>query len=162
MRPHQPVQNAPHPGDTAPAAELWTALPASARNVRSARHMLCEWLETLHWPDEQRNDIVLAVNEALSNVVDHAYPPGATGQAELYAWEALDPQEQLRRIIAVVTDHGRWKPAAVRPSYRSRGLPMMDACMASVQIEPSPGGTSVIMTSAASQAAADLAQAAGA
>jgi anti-sigma regulatory factor (Ser/Thr protein kinase) len=100
--------------------------------------MLGEWLDTLDWPAPQRDDIVLAVNEALANVVDHAYPPDTPGQAQLYAWEALEPQRQLRRVVAVVTDRGRWKPGMVGPSYRGRGLPMMDACMASVQIEPSP------------------------
>ena len=124
--------------------------------------MLWEWLSTLDWPAEQRDDIVLAVNEALTNVADHAYPPDATGQAQMYAWEALEHQRRLRRVVAVVTDYGRWKPAAVGPSYRGRGLPMMEACMASVQIQHSSGGTTVIMTSTAIEAASDLVEAAGA
>jgi hypothetical protein len=62
----------------------------------------------------------------------------------------------------VVTDYGRWKPAAVGLSYRGRGLPLMGACMASVQIQPSSGGTTVTMTSTAIQAASDLVETAGA
>jgi serine/threonine-protein kinase RsbW len=138
--------------------ELWTVLPAAAESVRVARRMLTDWLGTLCWPDDESIDIVLAVNEALSNVVDHAYPPATPGQAHLYAWEAIDPGQRDRRIIAVVTDSGRWKPAAATDpgnNYRGRGLPMMAGCMDSVHIEPTPQGTTVIMTSRPTAVSAD-------
>ncbi|ODU05201.1 MAG: hypothetical protein ABS81_08275 [Pseudonocardia sp. SCN 72-86] len=42
-------------------------------------------------------DVVLALNEALANVVDHAYPPDAPGTATLHAWIATDPRTAHRR-----------------------------------------------------------------
>jgi anti-sigma regulatory factor (Ser/Thr protein kinase) len=128
--------------------ELWTVLPATAENVRVARRLLAGWLDALRWPDEERMDLLLAVNEAIANVVDHAYPPGTvTGRAHLHAWEAVDSHTGQRRVVTVVIDHGHWRTAAVDPGYRGRGLRMMDYCMASVYIEPTPHGTTVIMTS---------------
>jgi serine/threonine-protein kinase RsbW len=135
-------------------AELWTGFLASAENAAHARHMLIEWLRALDWPVAAGEDIVLAVYEALANVVDHAYLARAhdeedstPGAAQLYAWEAVDPSGDSRRVVAVVTDRGRWKPALTGRRYRGRGLPMMAACMDEVHIQPSAGGTTVIMTS---------------
>jgi anti-sigma regulatory factor (Ser/Thr protein kinase) len=137
-------------------AELWTGFAATAENAAHARHLVIEWLRALDWPVEASEDIVLAVYEALANVVDHAYLARACaypetdstpGTAQLYTWEAIDPSRESRRVVAVVTDHGRWKPALTGRRYRGRGLPMMAACMDEVHIQPSAGGTTVIMTS---------------
>jgi serine/threonine-protein kinase RsbW len=136
--------------------QLWTVLPATAHGVTQARHALAAWLVSLGWPPPASDDILLAVNEALANVVDHAYPrPAAgqpTGQAQLYAFEVADTDDdQARRIVAVVTDYGRWKTRALDQRYRAWGLATMTACMDSVRIDPSPGGTTVIMTSVAAR-----------
>jgi serine/threonine-protein kinase RsbW len=137
-------------------AELWSGFAATAENAAHARHMVIEWLGALKWPQDAGEDIVLAVYEALANVVDHAYlarasaapdAHSAPGTAQLYTWEAVDPSRESRRVVAVVTDHGRWKPALTGRRYRGRGLPMMAACMDEVHIQPSAGGTTVIMTS---------------
>jgi serine/threonine-protein kinase RsbW len=133
--------------------QMWTVLPATAHGVTEARHALAAWLVTLGWPPPASEDILLAVNEALANVVDHAYPrPAAgqpTGQAQLYVFEVTDnDDDQARRVVAVVTDYGRWKTRALDQRYRAWGLATMTACMDSVRIDPSPGGTTVIMTSA--------------
>jgi anti-sigma regulatory factor (Ser/Thr protein kinase) len=91
---------------------------------------------------------VVAVNEALANVVDHADPRGSpVGRVQLYAWQAVEHGQ--RRIVAVITDYGRWKPAAVDADYRSRGLPTMATCMDSLHIEATPRGTTVVMSSLA-------------
>jgi serine/threonine-protein kinase RsbW len=127
--------------------ELWTILPALDESVTDGRHLFAAWLDTLAWPAKQRDDIVLAVNEALTNAIEHAYPPGTTGEAQLYAWEAVDPERGRRRVIVVVTDHGRWKPAVVDRGHRGHGMAIMARCMDSVNVEPSPGGTAVVMTS---------------
>jgi anti-sigma regulatory factor (Ser/Thr protein kinase) len=121
-------------------------LAAVADSVLHTRQLLEEWLRDLRWPANERIDIVVAVNEALNNVVDHAYPRGSpVGRAQLYAWQAVEHGQ--RRIVAVITDYGRWKPAAVDADYRSRGLPTMATCMDSLHIEATPGGTTVVMSS---------------
>jgi anti-sigma regulatory factor (Ser/Thr protein kinase) len=117
-------------------------------SVADTRHLLERWLRDLCWPTTERINIVVAVNEALTNVADHAYPRGSTvGGAQLYAWEAVE-QGQCR-IVVVITDYGRWKPAAVDADYRSRGLSTMAACMDSLHLEVTPRGTTVVMSSVA-------------
>jgi len=127
---------------------LWTVLSAVPDSVADTRHLLEQWLRDLCWPTRERINIVVAVNEALTNVADHAYPRGSTvGGAQLYAWEAVEQGQ--RRIVAVITDHGRWKPAAVDADYRSRGLATMAACVDSLHVEATPRGTTVVMSSVA-------------
>jgi anti-sigma regulatory factor (Ser/Thr protein kinase) len=108
--------------------------------------MLADWLAVLCWPDVDCIDLMLAVSEAIANVVDHAYPShDLVGRAHLFAWETIEHGQ--RRIVMVVTDAGQWKLAPADPGFRGRGLLMMRYCMASVHIEPTPRGTTVIMTS---------------
>lgn len=52
--------------------------------------------DTLGWPTETAEDIELATNEAVSNVVDHACPPDAPGTATLHAWTSTDPETHER------------------------------------------------------------------
>jgi len=146
--PSDSILSARHPARR--SVELWLVVSAIARSPATIRHELREWLTGLHWPQEECADIVLAVDEAISNVVEHAYPPdGPAGDARLYAWEVLDHQFGERRVVTVITDSGRWKPPATDPGFRGRGLAMMAGCMGSLQIESTPAGTTVIMTSVA-------------
>lgn len=97
-------------------------------------------------------DVVLALNEALANVVDHAYPPDAPGTATLHAWIATDPRTAHRRAVVAVTDRGRWAahhPESPAPGARGHGLIMMSGCMAELHIQRADAGTTVIMISSA-------------
>jgi anti-sigma regulatory factor (Ser/Thr protein kinase) len=125
---------------------LWVALSAAPTNVRAARRRFASWLDELAWPAAERDDILLAVNEALDNVADHAYPPGLIGRAHLNSWQVVE--HSRRHVVAVVTDWGRWKPPPQEPGYRGRGLLMMDACTDNVVVQPSRRGTTVILISA--------------
>jgi anti-sigma regulatory factor (Ser/Thr protein kinase) len=137
----------PRPSDVARPAELWAVLPAVPDSVIDTRRLLEEWLRDLRWPAKERIDIVVAVNEALTNVVDHAYlRDSLVGRAQLYVWEAVEQGQ--RRIVVVITDYGRWKPAAVDADYRCRGLSTMATRMDSLHIEATPRGTTVVMSSA--------------
>lgn len=53
-------------------------VPATAANVPTVRAAVCEFVDE-HWPQACRDgaDIALAVTEACSNAVQHAYPAGA-------------------------------------------------------------------------------------
>ena len=120
--------------------------PADPTQLAVIRHELASWLAPLRLTDEETADVVLAVDEAVANVVDHAYrgrPDGGT--VNVYAWTTADSDG--RRVTVSVTDQGRWRPVPVDPGRRGRGLLMMSTCMASLHIEHSAGGTSVTMTS---------------
>src|SRR3954469_16628888 len=60
--------------DTAPDLEL--TLPARPENVAVARHAIGGFADVLEVPDQTLADVKLAVTEACTNVVVHAYPNG--------------------------------------------------------------------------------------
>ena len=52
---------------------LHLALPADPVSISVARVGLRRWLAGWSWPADQIDDIVLAVSEAASNAIEHAY-----------------------------------------------------------------------------------------
>jgi serine/threonine-protein kinase RsbW len=135
-------------GAPLPPLELLIALRAEPTAARVVRHRMRAWLARWGWDGDDLDDIIMAVDEAVANVVDHAYRLlPEPGDVHVYAWVTRDPRG--RRLTVSVTDKGRWRPVPADPGHRGRGLLMMSTCMASLHIEHSSGGTSVTMTSAA-------------
>lgn len=135
-----PAASSGHP------AELLVTLPAEAVSIGVVRRRLREWMDGWDWPDEPVDEVVMAVNEAVANVVDHAYRDEVErGSVHVYAWITTDGAG--RRVVVSITDRGRWRPAPHDPGHRGRGLLMMSSCMASLHIEHSSGGTAVTMSS---------------
>ena len=48
-------------------------LPANPVAIPVARYQVRRWLAALSWPAAALDDIVLAVSEAVTNAVEHAY-----------------------------------------------------------------------------------------
>ncbi|KIU16259.1 ATP-binding protein [Mycolicibacterium llatzerense] len=118
------------------------ATPALAAAIRQD---FAAWLAEHFTLDRVRvSDIVLAVNEALANVVDAAYAhtpePGAM---HVYA----DYDQKSAVLTVIVADDGRWRPAATRDSnaVRGRGIPLMNALTDRTEIEPTDAGTRVCL-----------------
>jgi serine/threonine-protein kinase RsbW len=101
-----------------PHVEL--TLPADAESVVIARQMVRGLVDVLGWGEESRNDISIAVTEACTNTVLHAYPDGG-GEYAVRAW--VDPG----RLVVVVRDHGRGiAPRVDAPAAGlGLGLPLM-------------------------------------
>jgi anti-sigma regulatory factor (Ser/Thr protein kinase) len=138
--------------------DLMTVLPAVPASLPQVRALLRGWLAEHSWPVCGAEDIELAVNEAITNVIEHAYPPDAPGTAILHAWVSVDPLGSTRRVVATVVDRGRW--AAHHPGdhplfARGHGLVVMSGCLAELHIQRSTAGTSVIMVSAAAPPGSD-------
>lgn len=134
------------------ADDLMFTMPALPVSLSAARRRLARWLDALEWPDDDADDVLLAVNEALANVVDHAYPPYTAGTASVHAWAATDLTTMRRHLVITVIDRGRWAayhPESPAPILRGRGLAMMRACMHELHLQPSAAGTTVIMVSVA-------------
>jgi anti-sigma regulatory factor (Ser/Thr protein kinase) len=129
-------------------------LPVHAGSPARARRQLRRWLAKIGWPPEDSEDLVLAVDEALANAVEHAYTGSgqqsrdADPQIELRVTDMAGPKG-IHRAVVTVTDRGLWRTPAVSPSFRGRGLPMMRAFTDSLEINTTAVGTRVKMISRA-------------
>src|SRR4051794_18215843 len=84
-----------------PRTDVKLTLPAVPENVAVVRHVLGAFAESMRLPDELIEDLRLAVTEACTNVVRHAYPAGEPGPVEI----SIRPEEE--RVNVVVADRGR-------------------------------------------------------
>src|SRR5918992_2287789 len=83
------------------STDVRLTLPARPENVSVIRHVLGAFAEALRLPDELVEDLRLAVTEACTNVVRHAYPVGQAGPVEI----SIQPLEES--VSVVVSDQGR-------------------------------------------------------
>src|SRR3954451_20910204 len=116
-------------------------LPARPENVSVIRHVLGAFAEALRLPDELVEDLRLAVTEACTNVVRHAYPTNETGPVEI----SIQPREEHGTVI--VSDHGRGTGTSSDTTGPGLGLPLIAAIADVVELQSMPGGGSrVAMT----------------
>jgi serine/threonine-protein kinase RsbW len=116
-------------------------IPARAESLPGLRRVVAAWARRSGLAAARVDDLVLAVDEAAANVVEHAYPhPG--GVLTVLARHRDDPTQ----VEVTVTDHGRWRPPPRDPGNRGRGLDLIRRLADDVEIRPSDHGTSVHMT----------------
>ena len=115
----------------------WRASPSQLAAIRAELH---GWLSPLGLTADGAQDVVLAVNEAVSNVIDHAYPAATVD-------DTVDVTLRAERDILhiEVVDHGRWRPPSTEPGRRGWGITLMNRLMAAVFIRYDSRGTRVIM-----------------
>jgi serine/threonine-protein kinase RsbW len=127
------------PGPTTPNMEL--ALPARAENIAIVRHAFGALGEVLAIDEEVVSDIRLAVTEACTNVVVHAYPDDREGPLEVLATLTDD------ELTVLVRDEG---PGIVpRPDSPGLGLglPLIASLAEGMQLgHAEHGRTEVCMT----------------
>lgn len=122
------------------------SLAASLAAPSVVRQFFRDWLRELRWPDQDSEDLVLAVSEAVSNVVDHAYPTGAPGDVLVEAW--CRPGENGDRFVEIrVHDRGTWRPPPIWHENRRRGLQLMRACTSAMRVKGTERGTVVELVS---------------
>jgi len=122
-----------------PDVEL--AMPAEPDSVALARQMVRGIIDRLGWSDESRTDISIAVTEACTNAVLHAYPDSA-GDYEVFAW--AEPE----KLVVAVRDHGQGiSPRVPSPSAGlGLGMPLMLAIADEVNFTSEGGVTEVRMS----------------
>lgn len=110
-------------------------LPAGARSVRTARHSVGAYAAQV---GAERFDVELAVSEAVSNAVIHAYPDGDPGTIRVRA-EAVG-----KALEITVSDDG----SGLRPNVNSPGLgvgiPLIARLSEEYRLEDGPGGGTVV------------------
>jgi serine/threonine-protein kinase RsbW len=116
-------------------------LPARPENVAVIRHVLGAFAEALRLPDGLVEDLRLAVTEACTNVVRHAYSPESPGPVEI----SIRPEDDV--VSVVVADRGRGIGTSSDTKGPGLGLPLIAAIADEVELQPVPGGGSrVAMT----------------
>jgi anti-sigma regulatory factor (Ser/Thr protein kinase) len=121
------------------ASDLELTLPARPENVAVARHAIGGFADVLEVPDQTLADVKLAVTEACTNVVVHAYPDGE-GPMGLRA--SVD--DGVLRVVVV--DEGRGiLPRADSPGL-GLGLPLIARLTEQFEVLPGPRGRGTRLT----------------
>jgi anti-sigma regulatory factor (Ser/Thr protein kinase) len=120
--------------------------PADPEQLSAIRRQLADWVAPLRLTDQEIADVVLAVDEAVSNAVEHAYGAGESGRVELTLWT------EPGTLSIEVVDHGRWRPPSGDAQHvpeteadASRGITLMSTMMESVLIHFDDRGSRVLL-----------------
>jgi anti-sigma regulatory factor (Ser/Thr protein kinase) len=100
------------------------------------RHRIGSWLREHHLEEEDVASVVLAVNEAVANAIEH----GGRGSVDVLVDATMDEGA----LTIEIRDQGRWQNRPSEPD-RGRGLLLMQALMDEVDVERSSSGTLVRM-----------------
>ena len=107
--------------------------------VRDTRRVMRSWLHQHGIPEEVSFDVLVAVSEAQTNSVQHAYAfePGPI---------EIDGLITDGTVQVTVTDHGTWRQRTTdHADGRARGLALMRTLMDVVEIDSNGNGTAVRM-----------------
>jgi anti-sigma regulatory factor (Ser/Thr protein kinase) len=122
---------------------------SSSATPSLVRRTLMVWLQEHGVGEDQREDLVLAVSEAVTNVVDHAYrgvkTPGCVEVDIELTHERNHNEDPERWVTVAVTDFGAWRSERACKGFRGRGLQMIQACTDWRHIERRAVGTRVTM-----------------
>jgi anti-sigma regulatory factor (Ser/Thr protein kinase)/GAF domain-containing protein len=111
-------------------------LPADPKILSEIRLVLRRWLRHQGASDAETMEMTLAVSEACTNAIEHAYSPAP---AEF----TLRATADAGHLTFVVADVGRWR--APRGTDRGRGLTIIRAAMDDVEVNSSETGTEIVM-----------------
>jgi serine/threonine-protein kinase RsbW len=109
-------------------ADVELAMPARAENVAIVRHAIGALGEAIEIDAQTLSDIRLAVTEACTNVVVHAYPDGREGPLEVMA--TLGGEE----LTVVVRDEGKGIAARTDSPGLGLGLPLIASLAERVEL----------------------------
>jgi serine phosphatase RsbU (regulator of sigma subunit)/anti-sigma regulatory factor (Ser/Thr protein kinase) len=117
-----------------PAQGFTLDLPAEPEALSSVRKALERWLSEAGTSRRDAHAIKVACGEACANAIEHAYRPGD-------AAFRIEASREESDVLIIVRDFGGWRDP--RGTDRGRGLPLMEALMDSVDVDPSSQGTTV-------------------
>jgi serine/threonine-protein kinase RsbW len=116
--------------------EKLTAEPGA---IRALRRRVRAWVDALVLEEDAAEAVVLIVDEAVTNAVEHACP-GQTCEVELVA----GPRACGQGFAVLVADDGRWHDAG-EPGYRGRGLALIRRLSERSSVDGDENGTTVRM-----------------
>src|ERR1700712_1607217 len=124
--PERAVRPAPEEANVTPDLEL--KLPARAENVAVVRHAFGGFAEALSVDEQTLADIKLAITEACTNVVIHAYEDDEDGSLE------VDASIDDRRLTVVIRDRGRGIVPRPDSPGLGLGLPLIATLAESLEL----------------------------
>src|SRR5690349_746983 len=125
-----------HRPDGSQVGPVEVVSPAQARALKNIRHTLRRWLSEVGASPYVVDDVLIAVGEACTNVIDHAYgTEGGTVNVHL-GLQGLD-------LVATIADTGLWGQPSVE--NRGRGTLFMRHCSDDLRIDHGPSGTTVVI-----------------
>ena len=117
----------------APASsDVRLTLPAQAENIALVRHVLGAFAEAQRLSPDVVEDMRLAVTEACTNVVRHAYDGDDPGPIEVLVRPDGD------RIDVTVSDRGRGMGRSPDIDGPGLGLPLIAALADSIELQEAP------------------------
>jgi len=120
-------------GEVGPLDLVLPALPWSLRDIRLA---VRRWLSAAGAGPRAVADLLVAIGEACSNAIEHAY--GAGGGSV-----AIHLELQLPDVLATIRDTGRWHSPSRDDG--GRGTLIMRGCSDDMRIDRGPTGTTVVI-----------------
>jgi anti-sigma regulatory factor (Ser/Thr protein kinase) len=126
------VRHRAAPPTPRPTSDVRLTLPATPENVAVVRHVLGAFADALDLPADTVEDMRLAITEACTNVVRHAYREGESGPIDV----VIRPNGD--RLDIIVTDYGAGMSPSPDLSGPGLGLPLIAALADSVDLQPVP------------------------
>ena len=117
------------------ASVLRVDVPARAAELAFLRESLRTWLEAAGVDRDTADDLILAANEAATNVIEHANPPDG---AMLVEARIVDD-----RVEIDIDDAGTWREP--RPTAKGRGFAMIRAVTDDFEVSTGPTGTRIAL-----------------
>ena len=100
-----------------PVPPLDLERPAVRDSLAPMREAFTGWLGSFGPVEDDRQSLEMAVSEAVTNAIEHAYPRGTAGPVRLLA--TVQPNGFLEVNVA---DRGRWQEPGTADDDRGRGL----------------------------------------
>ena len=113
---------------------------ATPERLADIRVELGAWLQAAAMPSAIAADVVLAVNEACTNSIEHAYTADAQGRI------TVEAEIGGNDLHVLVIDSGLWKTPPPDPGTRGRGLPLIKALSDRGVLDGTPSGTTIGMS----------------
>jgi serine/threonine-protein kinase RsbW len=125
------LRRAPKQRPAAGRSDVRLTLPARPENIGVIRHVLGAFAEALALPPDLVEDMRLAVTEACTNVVRHAYD-GEIGPIDV----VIRPDGD--RLDVIVSDRGRGMGPSPDVDGPGLGLPLIAALADSIEVQDAP------------------------
>jgi anti-sigma regulatory factor (Ser/Thr protein kinase) len=113
-------------------SDVRLTLPAQPENIPVIRHVLGAFAEALRLPPDMVEDMRLAVTEACTNVVRHAYRDDEAGSIDVVMQPSAD------RLEVIVSDRGRGMGPSPDVDGPGLGLPLIAALADTLEVQEAP------------------------